>query len=352
MNGRAILALLRHDLVMFFSNRFIAVITALALVAYAAIYFLMPADLDETFQVALYAPDFPQTIFQELADEGLEIAFLPTEAALQQAILDGDEMVGAALPNNFVPALIRGERPAVTIYFAAGIQPEFRAAYRLFFEEIAFMISGRPLNIEVTEEVLGVDRGGEQIPYRDRLLPLFVVFMLAAEIFGLASLIAAEISTGTLRALLVTPLRVEDLFISKGILGVGLAFVQATLLLAITGGFQHEPLIVLLLLLLGSTLMTGIGFLIAVVSRDIMSTVAWGALPMMVLSLPAFVILFPGSATGWVRIIPSYYLIEPLYQLLNENAGWGDVGQYLLILAALSLAFLVAGVVALKSKFR
>lgn len=352
MNGRIILTLLRHDLVMFFSNRFIAVITALALVAYVAIYFLMPADLDERFQLALYAPDFPQAILQELADEGLEITFLPSEAALQQAITDGEEMVGAALPPGFVSALLRGEQPAITIYYAAAIQPEFRAAYRLFFEEFAFMIGGQPLAIEVTEEVLGVDRGGEQIAYRDRLLPLLVIFMLAAEIFGLSSLIAAEISTGTLRALLVTPLRVEGLFLAKGIVGVGLAFVQAFFLLAVTGGLNHQPLIVLLLLFLGSTLVTGIGFLIAAVSRDVMSTVAWGALPMIVLSLPAFVILFPGSTTGWIKIIPTYYLVEPLYQLLNEGAGWSDVGYHLLILTAFSLVFLAAGVVVLKRKFR
>ncbi len=352
MNSRIILALLRHDLVMFFSNRFIAVITLLALVAYAALYFLMPADLDEQFQLALYAPNFPQAMLQELADEGLEITFLPTEAALQEAVLAGDEMVGAALPPDFVAALLRGDQPAITIYYAAAIQPEFRAAYRLFFEEFAFMLGGQPLDIEVTEEVLGVDRGGEQTAYRDRLLPLLVVFMLAAEIFGLASLIAAEISTGTLRALLVTPLRVEGLFVAKGTLGVSLGFVQAVFLLAVTGGLHHQPLIVLLLLFLGSTLVTGIGFLIAAVSRDVMSTVAWGALPMIVLSLPAFTILFPGTTTGWIRIIPTYYLVEPLYQLLNEGAGWGDVGYYLLILTVLSLAFLIVGVIVLKSKFR
>ena len=352
MNGRIILTLLRHDLIMFFSNRFIAVITMLALVAYVAIYFLMPADLDEQFQLALHAPNFPQAMLQELADEGLEITFLPTEADLQQAVTNGDEMVGAALPPDFVPTLLRGEQPTITIYYAAALPPEFRAAYRLFFAEFAFMIGGQPLAIEVTEEVLGVDRGGEQIAYRDRLLPLFVIFMLAAEIFGLSSLIAVEISTGTLRALLVTPLRVEGLFMAKGILGVSLAFVQVLFLLAVTGGLHHQPLIVLLLLLLGSTLVTGIGFLIAAVSRDVMSTVAWGALPMIVLSLPAFAVLFPGTTTGWIKIIPTYYLVEPLYQLLNEGAGWGDVGHHLLILAAFSLAFLAAGVVVLKGKFR
>ena len=352
MNGRTILALLRHDLVMFFSNRFIAVITALALFAYAAVYFLLPAELDETFQLALYAPDFPAAVRQELADEGLEISFFASEAGLRQAILDGDESIGAVLPRDFVAQLMTGQQPEITVYFAAELPAEFRPAYLLFFEELAFMMSGRPLKLNVTQVMLGEDRAGAPIAYRDRMLPLFAVFMLSAEVMGLASLIAVEISTGTLRALLVTPLRVEGLFISKGILGVGLAFFQVVLLMAVTGGLRHQPLIVLLFLLLGSVLVTGIGFLIATISRDMMSAVAWGMLPMLGLSLPAFGILFPGTMTGWVRIIPSYYLIDPLYQLLNYEAGWSDVGGDLLILTAFSLAFLVAGVLVLKRKFR
>jgi ABC-2 type transport system permease protein len=70
------------------------------------------------------------------------------------------------------------------------------------------------------------------------------------------------------------------------------------------------------------------------------------------LSLPAFGVLFPGGLTGWVKIIPSYYLIEPLYQLLNYDAVWGDVSGDLLALTAFSLAFLAAGIVVLKQKFR
>jgi ABC-2 type transport system permease protein len=352
MNGRAIFALLRHDLVMFFSNRFIAVITVLAVVAYAAIYLFMPADLDESFQLALYAPEFPTASLQELADEGLEIAFYDSEAALRQAVLDGDEMVGAALPPDFVPKLRAGEQPAIVIFYAAALPPEFRPAYRLFFEEFAFAISGKPLQINFTEQMLGDDRGGEPIAYRDRMLPLFAVFMLAAEVMGLASLIAVEISTGTIRALLVTPLRVEGVFLSKGALGVGMAFLQVVILMAVTGGLAHQPLLVLLFLLMGSVLVTGIGFLVAAVARDAVSAIGWGILPMLGLSLPAFGVLFPGTVTGWAKIIPSYFLVHPLYQLFNYNAAWADVSGDFLALTVYSLAFLVVGVVVLKRKFR
>jgi ABC-2 type transport system permease protein len=73
---------------------------------------------------------------------------------------------------------------------------------------------------------------------------------------------------------------------------------------------------------------------------------------MLVLSLPGFGVLFPGSVTGWVKIIPTYFLVEPLYQLLNYNAGWRDVSGDFLALTVFSLAFLVVGIVVLKQKFR
>ena len=78
-----------------------------------------------------------------------------------------------------------------------------------------------------------------QIPPRDRLRPLLAVLIVIFETFGLANLISEEVERGTIRALLVTPMTVKDLFIAKGIIGVGLAFIQGVLFLAIVGGMNQ-----------------------------------------------------------------------------------------------------------------
>lgn len=352
MNSSMLIALLRKDLVLYFSNRFFAFITILALVAYAAIYFVMPDNVDETLQMALFAPDMPPDLLAELEEAGVILTEMPDAAALRDAIIAGDYEVGVVLPDNFVQNTALGQDATINLYFSANLPEEFKELYRVFFEEIGFTLSGRALNLNAHEEILGTDRSGEQIPYRDRMLPLFAIFVLMMEMMGLASLIASEVTSGTITALLITPLRVEGLFLAKGIFGVGLAFTQAAVLMAVTGGLQQEALLILTILLLGSLLVTGIGFLIASVTKDMMSVMGWGILTIMAMSLPAFTVLIPGLTTDWVKIIPSYYLINVVTQVVNYGWGWAEAGGDMLILLALALLFFALGVVVLRRKFQ
>jgi ABC-2 type transport system permease protein len=352
MNGRMLWALLRKDLLLYFSNSFFAVVTVLALVFYAGVYFVMPAELDEALEMAVFAPDNALPLLDELDEEGIVLVRMESVTALETAVRDGDHDVGVVLSPNFAQNLALGERETVTIYFNAAFPDEFKELYVTMFREIGFTLSGRPLNIEVTEEILGVDRAGSQIPYRDRMLPLFAVLVLVMEMMGLASLITNEISSGTLEALLVTPLRVEGLFVAKGTFGVGLALTQVVVLMAITGGLNRQPLLILLALLLGSVMVTGLGFLIASVATDLLSVMGWGMLGILALSLPAFAVLVPGLTTAWVKVIPSYYLVNTVHQIINYGWGWADAASDLLALLLFSLLFLGLGVLVLRRRFQ
>jgi ABC-2 type transport system permease protein len=352
MDISIIFALLRKDIILFFSNRFFALITFLALFAYAAIYFMMPSEIDETLELAIYTPNFPTSILAELAEQGLVLTNLESEEAIIESVHEGQNQVGAVLSADFFQKLISGQTGQVQLYFSSDFDNEFKEVYALLFTEIAYMISGKPLNIQISEDILGEDRSGDQIAYRDRLLPLLVVMILMFETLGLASLIASEVSAGTITALLVTPVRVEGLFVAKGILGVGLAFIQALLLMAIVGGLNKQPAMILIILLLGSVLVTGLAFLVASISKDMMSAMGWGMLAIVVLSLPSFSVLLPGSLTGWVKIIPSYHVVDPVYRIVNYAPTWAEVSGNLIILAISALIIFVLGVVVLRRKFQ
>jgi ABC-2 type transport system permease protein len=345
-------ALLRKDVILYAGNRFFALVTVLGLVFYVGIYYVMPQDVDERLVMAVYAPGLPERFLSQLEETGIVLAPLPSPEALRAAVADHDYEVGVIFPETFAQRLAAGQDETIQLLFAADFPQEFRELYATIFRELAFAFSGRPLNVTVQEEILGVDRAGAQVPYRDRMLPLFAVFILMIETFGLASLIANEVTSGTLAALMVTPLRVEGLFVAKATFGVGLAFTQVTLLMALTGGLAQQPLLILLALLLGSLLVTGIGFLIASVATDLMSVMGWGILVMLTLSLPAFTVLIPGITTAWVRLIPSYYLVNVVYQVVNSGWGWADAGPDLLALLAFALFFLGLGVVTLQRRFR
>lgn len=352
MNKQMFAALLRKDLVLYFSNTFFAFITVLALVFYTAAYFLMPGEVDETLEMAIFAPSLPASFINQVEEGGVVLARMESVEALKTAVLSGDYEVGIALPGNFAQNLAAGGTETAHVYFNAHFPDEFKELYIAFLDELGFMFSGQPFNIEVSEEILGVDRAGSQIPYRDRMLPLFAVFILVMEMMGLASLISSEVESGTLSALLVTPLRVEGLFVTKGFFGVGLAFAQVLLIMAITGGLSQQPILILVTLLIASVMVTGLGFLIASVAKDLMSVMGWSMLGILLMALPAFAVLIPGLTTNWVKIIPSFYVVNPVYQVMNYGWGWADAWRDLLVLLLFAALFLSLGVFALRRRFQ
>lgn len=351
MNWGIIRTLVVKDLTLYFRNRFFAMITVLALVAYVVMYLLMPNAVDENIEIGLYAPSMPAALADQLQDEGLILNMAASETALKESVNAGEYPVGVVLSADILQKLAAGQKDQVKIYFSPDFPDELKDAYGIVFEELAFMLAGRPLNVETSEEVLGIDMAGMQIPARDRMLPLFAVFVVLMETLGLASLISSEVEGRTIGALLVTPLRIEGLFVGKGVTGVGLAFVQAALLMLVTGGLERQPALILVALLLGALLATGVAFMMASVSRDMMSVMGWGILAIITLSIPAFSILLPGTITDWVKVIPSYYLVDTVHRVANFGASWGDVGLNLLVLLAFALAFLGLGVMALRRKY-
>ncbi|HSV86406.1 MAG TPA: ABC transporter permease, partial [Levilinea sp.] len=237
-----------------------------------------------------------------------------------------------------------------TIYINSEVPQEFREIYPLLIKEMSSYFSGQTLNIETEEIVMGTDMAGQQIPPRQRIVPMLAIFLLVTEMMGLAGLLTAELETGTIRALLVTPLSITGLFASKGIAGILVIISQVVLVMAFTGGFRNEPLLVLVALLLGALLITGSAFLISAVSRDMLTVIAWSIVAMFLMAIPSFNILIPGLTTQWIRALPSYYLIDPIYRIINFGAGWSDVRSHLLLLLAFSIAIYGLGIWAVRRR--
>lgn len=351
MNWRIIGTLVAKDLSLFFRKRLIMALTALGLVFYLVIYFVMPSSVNENLEIGLYAPVIPP-VFEQVQEEGLEIEMAESEEALKEAVTEGQYVAGVVLPADIMERFASGQKPKIILYFTPDAPQEIKDAVEVLIRELAYIQTGQPLAVEMSEEILGPDMMGVQIPPRDRLRPLLAIFIIMMEMLGLANLISEEVERRTAHALLVTPMTVIDLFVAKGITGVGLAFVQAVLFMSIVGGMGGQPLIILVALLLGAVLVTGVGFIIAAVSKDFMSVLGWGVLSFIILLIPSFSVIAPGVITGWIKIFPSYYLVDTVHRAANFSSGWGDVGINLLILLGFSLAILWIGITVLRRKFR
>ncbi len=351
MNWRVVSALVIKDFSLFFRNRAFAVLTALGLIVYLIVYFVIPSSVDESLDVGLYAPVLPPA-FQQMEGEGLKIEVVETEETLRKGVVEGQYVAGVTLPADIMERLMSQQRPQVRLYFSSDAPGEIKDAIEVLVTEFAYLQTGRSPAIEIAEEILGPDMVGRQVPPRNRLRPLLAVFILLVETMGLATLIGEEVERGTIQALLVTPMTVRDLFAAKGIMGVGLAFGQATLFMAIVGGIRLQPFLVLTTLLVGAVLVTGIAFLVGSVVRDMMSAMPWIIVIFVPLVMPSFNVMFPGTFTGWVKIIPSYYLIDTVHRVSSFGADWGDVWRNLLVLTLCSMVIVWIGITALGRKFR
>ncbi|MDD5287593.1 MAG: ABC transporter permease [Dehalococcoidales bacterium] len=352
MSTRIIKALLKKDTALFKSNRFYTLITVVGIIFYVGIYFILPSQVDEKLSMAMYAPVVPPAFDMLANEDGLDIKYLPDENVLKQAVLDGDYQVAIALPADIVDTWNAGGKPKITVYYGSTASTEIRDAVITLVKELSYIQTGQSINYTTTQEILGTDMVGDQISLRDRMRPLLAIFILLVEILTLASLISVEIDQGTARALFVTPMSTSDLFIAKGILGVGLALSQSILFMLLVGGFSHQPLIMLVTLLLGSIMVVGTGFLVASVARDVNAVTGWGFLVLIILAIPGFGTVIPGMLSSWAKVIPSFYLTDTVNRIVNYGAGWADIGINLLILTAFTALIICGGMLALRRRYQ
>jgi ABC-2 type transport system permease protein len=349
---RRINSLLKKDFKLFLSNRFYFLITVVGIVFYIVIYFVMPSQVDEELSLAMYAPELPP-VFEQMADaEGLQLAMFNDSDSLQTAVMNGDYQMGIELPANILQTWTEGGQPDIRLYYASSTQPEMKDAVIEILEELSYAQTGQSLSFNTSQEILGPDLLGAQLSLRDRMRPMLAALILLVEVMTIAGLISTEIEQGTVRALLVTPMKTGDLFAAKGLIGIGMALGQAIIFMAIVGGFTQQPLLVLVTLLLGSLLVIGLAFLIASLTRDINSVTSWGLLVMIILMIPGIGSVIPGLLADWARVIPSFYLTDTINRVVNYGAGWQDVWVNLAILAVITCIAVWGGMAALRRRYQ
>lgn len=344
------------DIKLFVRNRFFLIVTALGLVLYPIIYFLIPDQVDESLGMAFYIEDRESALYQRLTDEPGDYVLFDTEAEMLTALQEtGDYFVGLSLPADLSAAAARGEAVELNAYYAPGVPAEARQIFHDVLVLFANAVNPETLanltRFNETEFVLGNDLMGAPLSLRDRFVPLFLVFIVMIEIFGLATLLNRDVENGTARALITGPLRLHQFFAGKALMGLLLAFGQLLFLSAVMGVLGVSTLLLLTTLLLGSFLMVGIGFFVAALAKDNTSAMAWAIVFIIPMVIPSMTVLLPGLSTGWMEIIPSYYFVDSLHRILNFGAGWADVSRNLAMLLIGGAATLAIGTTAIRRKF-
>ena len=351
----AILSILRKDLMLFSRDMLFLFLTTLSLVTFVTLYWVIPKDVDETISMGVRGRNLSAAFsaFAEEEEEGLALSFYDDIEALKAAVESKDIEIGIDFPDGFVSDVREGRGVSVTVFALPSLPPEYTTAMSSMVREVAYAIAGYELPISEPEEefiILGEDRAGNQVPFRDRMRPLYAFMMLIMEAISLGALIASEVQERTITALLSTPARLGDVLSAKMILGTGVAFSEAVIITLVIRGFGSSPGIVLVALFLGAVLVTGIAMIAGSAGRDMMTTMLLGILILIPLAVPGFAVLFPGEPSVWVRILPSYGIVKAIVGSSIEGAGWSEVARYLIILAGWCAASASAGILILKRK--
>jgi len=404
--GEILGALLKKELIAYSRDKLYLFLTLLTLVFVVGLFWVIPDSVEESITLGVAPP------VQTLVDEGIEtlralgatdeqlaelreadlaegeegFSVVEFESAEQMAAViegtlqawrtDEGELVlrdreagedrpadaervpvdiGIAFPPSFIGDVATGaEGVSVTVYSDAAVPEEIQGAMTSFVREMAYEFAGRELPVEMPDEetiVLGTDRAGEQVSMREKLIPMLAFMMLLIETFAMASLISVEVLQRTVTAVLVTPARVIDFLTAKSIFGTGLALSQGLIVLALIGAFTAQNWWLLLItMLLGAMMFTGVAMIVGAAGKDFMGQLFYAMLFTVPLLIPAFSVLFPGSAAAWVRVLPTFPLLDALVNITIYEAVWADVWRSFALGAAWLVVLFGAGLVILKRK--
>ncbi|MDZ4178852.1 MAG: ABC transporter permease [Coriobacteriia bacterium] len=270
------------------------------------------------------------------AMEGIELTVLDDADELASRVEANDLDAGIVLPSGFDAAVRAGDQPALQ-FFIGG---ESYAANRIILTVTALDLVREVEGSEAPVEVVLESFGEEALPINLRLVPILVFYALVmAGVFVPASSLVEEKEQGTLMAMLVTPVKASEVLVSKWTFGVVLATVMSGVTLALNGALGSRPHEVLFVLLVGAVLVSMIGLLVGVVSKD--STVMFGLIKGIgvLLFAPAVFYLFPDWPQWIAKLFPLYWVIEPIWRVsvMGESITgvWFELGVALAISAAL-----------------
>jgi ABC-2 type transport system permease protein len=348
MNPQCVKAIMKKDTIAAIRNSLV-LMGLISGVLFAAVYYVLPASVEETFDLAVYGES---QVFSQLGgEEGINFHFFASPGEVARAVEQNDYVAGLVLPENFDTLLAAGKKPEITLYFDSELPENVRTSITYFIElAVEYAALQKPLP-QMEEEVLGEDMAGKHIPLREQSIPLYLVMALVMEMWTISTLIVEESAAGTLRAVLVTPASPSDVILSKGVVGVGYSLLVAVAILVLTKTFRGDLPVLFLGVLLGAILSVTLGLFLGSLTENITGSYIYVGVPLLILILPGLVILLPGVSLSLMKAIPTYYLVDAVNQILNHGAGLSDVWRDFAVVGVCDAIFFFLGVIALRRRY-
>ena len=267
--------------------------------------------------------------------EGMKVTIYDDVDDLLADVENNNLDAGLALQEGFDSAVRGGESPELQLYVGGESLASDRVVIQVTAIDLIRGVSGAAPPVDV--EVVTIGEAGLDLSLR--MLPLIVMYAVAiAGAFVPAMSLVGEKESGTVNAVLVTPTTVHQFMAAKVLLGVVLATLTGVMALLLNSALGNEPVAVILGILVGAVMMAEIGVMLGAWAHDAntMFTVFKGGA--ILLFYPVIFYIWPSLPTWIAQLGPTYYFLQPTFDLSVNGATFSEVWVELAIGIAICVA--------------
>ena len=265
--------------------------------------------------------------------DGIELSRLTDEEDLRGRLASNDLDAGLVLSADFDDRVRAGARPPLELFVGG----QARAADRIVLTVTTLDLIRRVEGSQPPVEVVVTALGSTALPIAARLTPLLVMYALMIVGLYLPALsLTQEKEQGTLLALSVTPTRLGEVVAAKGIAGFVLGAVMSLVTLALNGVLlQAGALPLAVVVLLASALCAQLGLIYGTACKDPTALYAVIKGTAFLLVGPTVFYIFPHWPQWIAKLIPTYWIINPIFEVTLNGAGLLDVWGELVVAAGI-----------------
>ncbi len=261
------------------------------------------------------------------------------EEQLRERVESGAIDGGLVLPQDFDEKLKSNELPRVKIYIGGESLASNRITLATSLAGLLREEVGHKLPIDIVEISLGED---VELPIKIKIIPLLIMYAILIGGCTLpAALIVDEVENRTVSAVTITPATLGELISAKAVVGFLTSFIMGIVILVINQVFIGNIWLLVIFMILGAIFSVEFGLIIGLLSKDL--TTAWTYIKLLgfLVALPALLYFFP-QVPDWVsKLFPTYYLFNPIIEITQHSAEFGDVWSDILILFSFDVFFVL-----------
>lgn len=268
--------------------------------------------------------------------DGIDVSVIDSEDELRAMVEAHDLDSGLVLGEEFDDDVAAGRSPDLTFLVSGDSLAANRAIVAITTMDLVRGISNEEPPVTVVVTPVGDE---DYVPIGDRLVPMLVLYaVLIAALFVPAASLVDEREKRTIDAVLVTPTRLGEVLVGKAAFAVLLAVLMGLLTLALNRAFAGQFIALTLVIVVGSVMMVLIGLFLGLWSKDINTLYTAVKAGGILIFLPALFYVFPGLPSWIPQLFPTFYFLDPVFEISIGGASLGDVWVDLAIAVAICVA--------------